>query len=129
MKIIGKVAKVDVERRQVFGWVWVSEIDGDVVVDSQGDIIDPDTLEKAVYGFVLNSRVGKEMHAGDVKSRLIESIVFTKEKQKALGIDLGRIGWWVGFQIDDADMWQKIKDGKYTDFSLSGTARREETKT
>jgi hypothetical protein len=124
MHIIGKIVKADVERRQIFGWAWTSEVDGELVVDSQGDTIEPATLEKAVYNFVTESRVGKEMHSGGIKSRMIESIVFTKEKQAALGIDLGRVAWWVGFQVDDAEVWQKIKDGEYVDFSIGGTAVR-----
>ena len=58
--------------------------------------------------------------------RLIESMVFTKEKQEALGINLGKVGWFVGFQIDDVDVWKKIETGEYVDFSIGGTGQREQ---
>jgi 2'-5' RNA ligase len=123
------VTKVDIEKRQVFGWASVAEIDGETVVDSHGDMIDAADLEKAAYSFVLNSRAGGEMHGTKQVGRLIECMMFTKEKQKALGIDLKKVGLWVGFQIDDADTWQKFKDGTYKDFSIGGRAIREDVKT
>lgn len=55
-------------------------------------------------------------------------MVFTKEKQIALGIPEGTLpeGWFVGFQVTDTDTWDKIKNGEYIDFSIEGTAMREE---
>jgi len=123
------VTKVDIEKRQVFGWASVAEIDGETVVDSHGDMIDAADLEKAAYSFVLNSRAGGEMHGTKQVGRLIECMMFTAEKQKALGIDLKKVGLWVGFQIDDADTWQKFKDGTYKDFSIGGRAIREDVET
>lgn len=125
----GTIAKIDTEKRQVFGWAYVTEIDGEVVVDSHGDTIDPVDLEKAAYSFVLNSRMGGEMHGTRQVGRLIECMMFTKEKQKALGIDLKKVGLWVGFQIDDAETWEKFKDGTYKDFSIGGRAVREDVET
>ena len=51
--------------------------------DFQGDMIDPETLEKAVYDYVEESRDGGEMHKRLGVATLIESIVFTKEKISA----------------------------------------------
>jgi hypothetical protein len=33
-------------------------------------------------------------------------------------------GWWVGVQIEDSSVWQKIKSGKYAAFSLHGRGSR-----
>ena len=79
--------------------------------DFQGDMIDPETLEKAVYDYVEESRDGGEMHKRLGVATLIESIVFTKEKMSALGIPDGTIpeGWWVGFRVSDPDVWEKVK--------------------
>ena len=59
---------------------------------------------------------------------LVESMVFTKEKQNALGIAEGTIpeGWWIGFKVTDPDVWDKVKDGTYSMFSIEGEAIREE---
>jgi len=50
--------------------------------------------------------------------------VFTKEKQKALGVDLGKTGWWVGWQITDDKIWKRIKEGELEAFSIGGRGVR-----
>ena len=57
---------------------------------------------------------------------MIESVVFTPEKLKALGLaeDSLPTGWWIGFHVTDADVWEKVKDGTYNMFSIEGTAVR-----
>ena len=117
MKLIGKVAKAD--KQLVFGWASVAEIE-----DLQGDVIDAGALEKAAYDFVLNSRVGGEMHEVKGVATLVESFFITEEKAQALGIDEGWLNhWWVGFKVLDADVWAKIKSGEYKMFSIGGKAR------
>ena len=36
------------------------------------------------------------------------------------------VGWWIGFQVTDADVWEKVKDGTYSMFSIEGEAERVE---
>lgn len=61
------------------------------------------------------------------KGKLIESCVFTEEKQRAMGIPPGTIpiGWWIGFKISDDDAWERVKNGTYKMFSIEGKANRE----
>ena len=49
------------------------------------------------------------MHIRGGVARLIESAVFTKEKMEAMGIPEGTLptGWWIGFQVTDADQRRK----------------------
>ena len=117
------------DRRQVFGWANVAKDEhGNYLVDYQQDVIEPEELEKAAYNFVLNYRDSGEGHNPELrkKGKLIESIVFTKEKQEALGIPPGTVpeGWYVGFYIEDESTWQKLKKGKYLMFSIEGTGER-----
>lgn len=120
------IKKLDEDRKLVFGWLSVAvDKSGNVVVDSQDDIIPEHELENAAYEFVLYSRRGDEMHAKKGVSRLVESMVFTREKQAALGIPEGVLpmcGWWVGFKVDDAEVWAKVKAGEYRAFSFGGRA-------
>lgn len=111
------------DQQLVFGWASVIEIDGEPVVDHQGDMITETELEKAFYDFVLNSRNAGESHLNKSAGALVECIVFTKEKQKALGIDLGQVGAWVGFKLDK-EVFEKVKDGTYTMFSIGGKGKR-----
>lgn len=61
------------------------------------------------------------------KGKLVESCVFTAEKQKAMGIPEGTlpIGWWIGFKIEDDAAWARVKNGTYKMFSIEGKANRE----
>lgn len=36
------------------------------------------------------------------------------------------VGWWIGFRVTDDDVWEKVKSGEYSMFSIGGTAIREE---
>ena len=48
----------------VYGWASVVTEKGEPVVDRQGDVIEADTLVKAVNEFMEHVRVGKAMHKG-----------------------------------------------------------------
>ena len=112
------------ERRQVFGWAYVSkDRDGKQVQDFSGDIVPVEELEKAAYGFLKEARVGGEMHEGDAPNQLIASLVFTEPIQKALGLPEGVLpqGWFVGFEVS-ADTFAKVKAGSLLCFSIEGQA-------
>lgn len=117
------------DKRLVFGWASISvTVDGEQLVDRQNDMIDPEDLEEAAYDYVLNFRDTGEEHVSTLrkKGRLVESCVFTEEKQAAIGIPPGIIpvGWWIGFYIDDDEAWEKIRNGTYQMFSIEGQANR-----
>lgn len=126
-----KILKTDEDQHLVFGWASVAiTVDGEVLEDRQHDMIDPEDLEEAAYEYVLNFRDTGEEHLPGYrkKGKLIESCVFTPEKQKAMGIPEGilPVAWWIGFKIDDEDTWQRVKNGTYKMFSIEGKAEREE---
>ena len=117
------------DKRLVFGWASVSiTANGELLQDLQNDSIAPDDLETAAYEYVLQFRDGGEEHQPNLrrKAKLVESCVFTGEKQEALGIPPGilPVGWWIGFYVEDDDAWEKIKNGTYQMFSIEGTATR-----
>lgn len=122
-----KIIKSNDEKKLAFGWASIStRVDGELIEDWQEDIVEPEELENAAYQFVELYREGGEMHErGDV-AILIESVIFTEEKLKAMGIPEGTlpIGWWIGFKVLDDDVWEKVKDGTYSMFSIEGEAER-----
>jgi hypothetical protein len=127
-----EITKTDEEQHLVFGWLSVvNKSDGEPIVDLHGDMIDLGSLEKAVYKFVLESRVAGEMHRKfEGIGRLVESVMLTPEKKNAIGIPKGSTpdGWWVGFKIDNVDTWAAIKSGEFRMFSIGGMARRKPLK-
>jgi len=124
-----EISKVDESAHQVFGWFSVAEdINGNIVIDKQGDFIMPEDLEIAAYDYVLYAREAGEMHDKTTGiGKLIASIVTTKDIQKAMGINTPiQVGWFGGFQISDEAVWSKIIDKTYSMFSIGGKGQREE---
>lgn len=118
------ITKSNDDERLVFGWASVAkDEDGNYPLDHDGHIFEPEVLEKAAYDFVVDYRATGERHMGDSIGTMVESIMFTKEKMQVLGIPDGTLpeGWWVGFRIDDVEVFQKIKSGEYGMFSIQGT--------
>jgi hypothetical protein len=92
------VMKSDDDQRLVFGWASVAvRVTGETIEDYQQDVIEIAELEQAAYDYV--------------------------------GIPDGYMpeGWWVGFRIDEDSVWQKVKEGTYSMFSIEGTATRQQT--
>lgn len=123
------IAKMDNDKRLVFGWASISiTTEGEQLEDLQHDLINPEDLEEAVYEYVLHFRDTGEEHRPHLrkKGKLVESCVFTAEKQRAMGLPEGilPVGWWIGFKIEDDEAWEKVKNGTYRMFSIEGKAQR-----
>lgn len=122
------VIKSDDDKRLVFGFGSVAaRADGGAVVDWQDDVLDIEELERAVYEYVVSFGTAGEMHERGGVGRLVESVVFTKEKTAAMGIPDGILpgAWWIGFRITDDWVWKKVKSGEYSMFSIEGTGKRD----
>lgn len=124
-----KIHKSEDDKMQAFGWASIAVApSGEQIKDYHEELIDPEELEQAAYAFVEFYREGGEMHERGGCAVLIESMVFTKEKFKALGIPEGTLpeGWFIGFKVTDPDVWDKVKSGEYSMFSIEGKATKEE---
>jgi hypothetical protein len=124
--IEGKILKVDDEQRMVFGWASVITEDGEPVIDRQGDMIEADTLVKAVNEFMEHVRVGKAMHTGEQVGVVVHSLPITKEIGDALGIHSNREGWVVAYKVFDDSVWERVKSGELAAFSIGGRAQKQE---
>ncbi len=126
-----KITKMDEDQQLVFGWASVTHIDGELVIDKQGDIISSEELEKAAYDFVLYCREQGDMHERRGVGKLVESCVFTQEKMAKCGLyafdpesNEQMFGWFCGFKTQDAGVWKRIKSGHLPEFSVGGRAIR-----
>lgn len=128
---LGKVTKVESvvpSLQVVYGWASVIEKDGIVVTDSQGDRISESEMTKAAHDYMLTSRHGGLMHwqgdNGPLRGgEIVESLLFTKDLQNALGVDLKKVGWLIGYKVSD-DLWPLAKEGRLPMFSIGGSGRR-----
>lgn len=124
--IEGKILKADDEQRMVYGWASVVTEKGEPVVDRQGDVIEPETLVKAVNNFMEHVRVGKTMHVGEQTGVIVHSMPVTKEIGEALGIQSDREGWIVAYKVYDDTVWDMVKSGELAAFSIGGRAIKED---
>jgi hypothetical protein len=125
------IIKTAPERRVAYGWASVVERGGRAVIDAQGDVIAVEDLIDAAHGFMAKAATAGVMHhrladgTPMAVGRVVESLVLTADVQKALGVDLGLIGWFVGLKIDSDPVWAAIKDGTVRAFSIGGRAVRQ----
>ena len=125
MDIEGQILTTEEEQRIVYGWASVITEKGERVVDRQGDVIEADTLVKAVNDFMEHIRVGKTMHTGEMTGRVIHSLPITNEIGESLGIQSDREGWIVAYKVYDDEVWNRVKSGELAAFSIGGRAIKE----
>lgn len=124
MEFKGQIFKTFEEQRLAYGWLYVTEENGERMIDHSGEFIEEDELAKAAHKYMLDSRKGKILHQGKAIADIVESMVFTKELQKILGIDLKKSGWVVGYKVHDDEAWSKIKSGEFKMLSIGGRSRK-----
>lgn len=117
--------KIEDDQRMAWGWASVTTRNGQPLEDLQGDVIETEELQKAVHEFVRKKRIMGEMHTVIGTGDIVDSIVFTDDIQKALGIDLGKEGWFVGVHVTSDSTWARVKKGELRGFSLGGFGVRE----
>ncbi len=118
------ILKLDSERRIAWGWASVSTMQGQPVVDLQGDIIPLAEMEKMADRFMASARTAKAMHAGESIGEVLHSFPVTNELAKAFGMSTDREGWIIGMRINDNETWNAMKRGDFKGFSIGGKAGR-----
>jgi len=110
------------DERFVFGVVLVPD-----EVDSQGEIYSADEVKKAAHAYMeKSSGVFKLMHAGQPIDgvRVLETYV-TKTEEVHGGETLPVGTWLMAVRVIDDKLWDSVKTGVFTGFSIGGTAIRE----
>jgi hypothetical protein len=116
--------KLDEDQRIFYAWATIVEKGGQLVSDHEGDGWTPAEMEKTAWRFVSSGGQHGVMHDGLAGSDLVASMPFTHDLQKALGIDLEKVGWLVGFHVNDEALWGRIRDGDLPMLSIGGNGLR-----
>lgn len=122
------VLKADEEQRIVWGWASVSTVKGELMTDTQGDVIEPGEMVKMANAYMNTARAGKVMHFGEPVAKMLHSFPLTKELGDLLGVSSDREGWIVGMKIEDDTIWKMVKQGTFTGFSIGGRAKKREAR-
>lgn len=121
-----RIMKADDEQRMAYGWASVWSVDGEVLVDRQGDIISPRVGERAATKFMMELRTAKAMHEGNKIGEVVHSMPITDEIAAAFNLKSSMEGWMVGVKIYDGDVWSRVKSGNLRAFSIGGHVTRRE---
>lgn len=125
VRLEGKILKQLDEERLAFGWAYVSTVKGELSLDHSGEFIRPDQIAKAATNFMLSMRTAKRMHSGERIGEVVHSMPLTDDIAKALGIETDRQGWIVAVKVHDDAVWQDVKSGRLSAFSIGGRALKE----
>lgn len=110
------INKNEEEKRLVYGVVYEPD-----VVDSQGEYMTAEEIEKAAHGFLKDARNIDHQHdfnsgVGEVVESYIAPIDFE------IGDELIKKGAWVLVTKASPEIWEAIKKGEITGYSMAGTA-------
>jgi hypothetical protein len=126
---IVNISKINEEKRIVYGKVLVPD-----KFDSQGDIISKEDIEKAAHNFLINLQKAyiELLHTGSNSTTKASQIGFMHKVFKGVG-GFGYIvesyidqegSWVLATKITDDKVWQMIKDGIITGYSVGGRGKR-----
>lgn len=92
-------------------------------VDAQGDKATAEEIKKAAYDFMENTQTFKVMHKGkSVNVKIVENYIapvdFTIAKRT-----VKKGSWMLVVKVLDKKLWQEIKGGNLTGYSMAGYAR------
>lgn len=112
------IFKADEEKRIVYGVVLEPETE-----DSQGDVISAGEIEQAAHRFLVESRVIGNRHRGPAEAELVESWIVPDDIEFE-GQHVLKGSWVAAVHVSDDNLWEKIKSGEYTGFSVGGWGER-----
>lgn len=115
------ITKLQEDQRLITGVVLIPD-----TVDAHGDTIPADVIEKAAHNFLAeyNSKTTMGLMHTDMNPPidLVESYIAPIDL--VLGSTSIKAGSWIiTARVNDDVIWQKVKDGKLTGFSIGGKAK------
>lgn len=111
------IFKIDEEKRIVGGVVYAPD-----EIDSQGDTANSEEIEKAAHKFNVEVRKFKVNHKGKNRNiDLLESYIMPADVSINNQI-IKKGSWFIVCKVNDDDIWEAVKEGELTGFSMMGWA-------
>ena len=117
------ILKSDDEARIVYGVVLEPD-----TVDLQGDVLTLDTIENAAHKYLITHRTVGDSHSRAAGAEVVESYLAPADLELG-GQIISRGTWIMGVHVTDDNLWEAVKSGDYTGFSIGGMGERKELKT
>ena len=118
-----KFEKANKDLGVLYGWLSVSTVNGEKVVDSYGDYVSMKELAKAALDFVENSRVCNLDHT-DQDVGEFPFIMPIYKGMESMGIKCDKEGILGAFEPTDPAMIEAFEKGEFSGFSFEGTGYR-----
>lgn len=95
------------------------------VIDAQGDIYSPEEIRKAAHLFMQEFGGLGLMHRMQVNDqvKVLESFLAPTDFELG-GISVKKGTWMLGVRVLSDALWEQVKSGALTGFSIGGSARR-----
>jgi hypothetical protein len=111
--------KMDDEQHLVYGVVLVPDVE-----DLQGDVISKEEIQAAAHDYQVNSRLVKAHHRSPTDAEVVESYIAPVDIP--LGGGIAPAGSWIMVtKVHSSKMWEAIKKGEVTGYSIGGMGERE----
>ena len=120
---VGKFTKVDEEERVIGGIVYAPD-----EVDSQGDYTDSDEIWRAMKHYMVTTGgVMKIMHKGKRIDAPVVEVFYAEQDTIKGGSHIPAGAWYQANYIPEEmdDVWEAIKEGKLSGYSMAGEAEVE----
>lgn len=112
------IVKIDEEKRLVYGVVYEPDS-----IDAQNEYTTAEEIENAAHVYLSKYRVLGEMHSKVAEAEVVESYIAPVDFK--VGDELIKKGSWVLVTHILSDrLWEAIKEGKYTGYSMGGWAEK-----
>lgn len=114
------VRKADAEERYVLGIVLEPE-----TLDAQNDVYSAEEIRKTAHKFMSDYQTIGLMHEGAVgeKVKVLESWL-APDDMTVGETPIKKGTWLMAVRVSDDTLWEAVKKGELTGFSIGGTARR-----
>ena len=115
-----EIAKIDDEKKKIYGIVLEPD-----EVDTQGDTITADEIEKSAEGFMAKARTIGLRHMKIAKGVILTDSYVTQGETTLGKTKLKKGTWIIGVKVENDVIWKGVKAGEYNGFSVGGFGKRE----
>lgn len=110
------------EKKLVYGEVLVPDVE-----DSQGDLVSAEEIEKAAHEYLRNFRLVGDTHETLAPAEVVESYIAPVDFTPESGEPIRKGSWVMVVKIQSDELWEEVRKGGYTGFSIGGEAYRDPT--
>jgi len=108
------IMKREKDRQLVYGIVLEADS-----VDTQGEFMKADQIEKTAHAYIQKSRVIGLGHTKVADAALVETVILHKG-DVFYGTKIKKTSWAIGVFVKDAAIWKKVEKGEINAFSVGG---------